>query len=226
VSVMRGADRLTLEVHGDRDLDVRVAAVLALDFDVRLIAESSGEPDAIFLTASRATFRAHIAELKQRTGAPILLVLADPGVFDAGDALQVGAGDVLAAPCDPYEALARLRGLVSRARRERGTPDTGDLEIDVEHGVARKGRRRIGLSSTEAALLAALTRRAGGAASIEQLKREVWGGTCSTATIHRFIYYLRAKLSALDDRPLIETVRGAGYALRRFGSEVSCPGAS
>jgi hypothetical protein len=30
MNVMRGADRLTLEVHGDRDLDVRVAAVLTL----------------------------------------------------------------------------------------------------------------------------------------------------------------------------------------------------
>ncbi len=52
--------------------------------------------------------------------------------------------------------------------------------------------------------------------SRDELLDEVWGDDADVGTgaVERYISYLRGKVDEGFDRPLIQTVRGAGYTLR------------
>jgi two-component system response regulator MprA len=79
---------------------------------------------------------------------------------------------------------------------------------------ATRGDSRVQLTGREAELLALLVRRAGQVVSREEALAAVWGdGRRPTPnTVDRYVAYLRAKLG---DPPLIQTVRGVGFRLRR-----------
>jgi len=91
----------------------------------------------------------------------------------------------------------------------------GDLEVDpAAHTVARDGRR-VELTAREFALLESLARRAGEVVSRTELLEHVWDQNFagSTNIVDVYVGYLRRKLEEPFGRPLIRTVRGAGYVL-------------
>jgi DNA-binding response OmpR family regulator len=204
-----------LDVVGDVSPDDRLIAVLALDFEVRLAPADGKAAHAVVVVASRADYRDALAKLRRQTNAPTVLVLLGGDFMERVDALEHGADDVLIAPYEASELLARVRAAIRRVDRTRGDiPHMRDLEIDPDARTVRRGARVVSLSRTELALLTTLARRRGAVVPHDLLTVEVWGAPKDKPLVHTFISYLRAKVDGPGEMPLLQTVRGIGYALR------------
>lgn len=149
-------------------------------------------------------------------GAPVILLSAETSVEERVRGLNAGADDFLVKPFAFTELLARIQAVLRR--RARPVHDVflyEDLEINrVTHRVSRNGRG-IELSPREYSLLEFLLRNPGHPVSRRAIIEEVWGmrGAAITNVVDVYINYLRRKLDAGADRPLIRTVRGVGYQI-------------
>jgi DNA-binding response OmpR family regulator len=207
--------RHSVEIAGNRRVDRGLLTTLALDFEVRAMPRNGAAPNAVLLLATVPTYADALVELRSRTDVPVLLLLEEADVVDRVRALEAGADDVVPAPCDPCETVARLRALFRRSGRKSAESfRVADLEIDLARHTVRRGPRIVELSPTELALLATLARHEGTVVRHDELCRAVWGAWRSKNTLHTFVSYLRAKLNRPGEPALVQTVRGVGYTLR------------
>lgn len=147
---------------------------------------------------------------------PVLLLTALGSVKDRTTGLDSGADDYLVKPFALEELLARVRALLRRPTEQHGTVLTaGDLSLDtVSFKVTRAGQE-IPLTSKEYGLLEYLLRNQGRPLSKENIIAHVWDYDADILpnTVEVYIRYLRSKIDAPFERPLIKTVRGFGYKL-------------
>jgi two-component system OmpR family response regulator len=151
---------------------------------------------------------------------PIIMLTARDAVEDRVQGLDAGGDDYLTKPFSLAELLARLRAL---ARRESGARPAvlavGDLRLDPATRRVWRGAAELELSAKEFALLDMFMRHAGQVLSHQQLLDAAWdfGYEQRSNVIEVYMRYLRGKV----DRPFgvrsLETVRGAGYRLRKDG---------
>ncbi|HKR98475.1 MAG TPA: response regulator transcription factor [Candidatus Dormibacteraeota bacterium] len=147
---------------------------------------------------------------------PVLMLTARDGVADRIRGLDAGADDYLIKPFDFGELIARVRALMRRGAPERpAVLVAGDLEVDPATRAVTRAGRRVDLSAREFAVLEFLARRAGQVVSRTELLEHVWDRNYegSTNIIDVYVGYLRRKLENPFGRPLIHTVRGAGYVI-------------
>ena len=147
---------------------------------------------------------------------PVLMLTARDRVTDRIRGLDAGADDYLVKPFDFGELVARVRALLRRGAPERpAVLVAGDLEVDPATRSASRAGRRVALSAREFAVLEFLARRAGQVVSRTELLEHVWDRNYqgSTTIVDVYVGYLRRKLETPFGRPLIHTVRGAGYRL-------------
>ena len=147
---------------------------------------------------------------------PVLMLTARDGVADRIRGLDAGADDYLIKPFDFGELVARARALLRRGAPERPAVLVArDLEVDPATRSVTRAGRRVDLSAREFAVLEFLTRRAGQVISRSELLEHVWDRNYegSTNIIDVYVGYLRRKLENPFGRPLIRTVRGAGYVI-------------
>jgi two-component system, OmpR family, response regulator len=162
-----------------------------------------------------------LTELRTRgRWTPVLMLTARDAVEDRIAGLDVGADDYLTKPFSFAELLARLRAIVRRGEVERPTIlEVGDLRLDPATRQVWRGTTEVELTAKEFALLDAFMRRPGDVLSRDQLLEHAWdfGYDNRSNVIAVYVNYLRDKI----DRPFgahsIETVRGAGYRLRKDG---------
>jgi two-component system OmpR family response regulator len=150
--------------------------------------------------------------------APVLMLTARDAVEDRVTGLDAGADDYLTKPFSFAELLARLRALARRPPLERPTiVEVGDLKLDPATRQVWRDGTEIDLSAKEFALLETFMRRPGEVLSRYQLLEHCWdyGYENRSNVVDVYVRYLREKV----DRPFgcssLETVRGAGYRLRR-----------
>lgn len=150
---------------------------------------------------------------------PILLLTALGDTDHRVEGLRAGADDYLVKPFAYAELSARLDGIVRRNRSDGGREPTrlraGDLELDLLSREAHRGGRRIELQSREFRLLEYLLRHAGQVVTRTMLLEAVWDYHFDPQTnvIDVHISRLRQKIDHGFARPLLHTVRGAGYRL-------------
>jgi two-component system OmpR family response regulator len=149
---------------------------------------------------------------------PVLMLTARDAVEDRVAGLDRGADDYLIKPFSFAELLARLRALARRGPMERPVVlEVGDLRLDPATRQVWRGESEISLSTKEFSLLEAFMRRPGEVLSRFQLLEHAWDYQYENRSnvVDVYVRYLRNKI----DRPFgvdsIETVRGAGYRLRR-----------
>jgi two-component system OmpR family response regulator len=152
--------------------------------------------------------------------APIIMLTARDSVEDRVKGLDQGADDYLVKPFSLAELLARLRALARRGPVERPPViQVGDLRLDPATQQTWRGDDEIVLSPKEFALMETFMRRPGEVLSRYQLLEHAWDYDYENRSnvVEVYVRYLREKV----DRPFgvksLETVRGAGYRLRRDG---------
>jgi len=152
--------------------------------------------------------------------APVLILTARGAIEDRVAGLDGGADDYLTKPFSFTELLARLRALVRRGESERpSTIEVGNLRLDPASRQVRRGEVEIALSSKEYSVFEAFMRRPGHVLSRLQLLEHAWAYDFEyrSNVVEVYIRYLRRKIDKPFGVESLETVRGAGYRLRRDG---------
>jgi two-component system OmpR family response regulator len=149
---------------------------------------------------------------------PVLILSALASVTDRIEGLENGSDDYLVKPFSFGELLARVNALLRRGEG-RGAPDlrivVGDLEIDPLSRIVRRAARVIDLKPREYRLLEYLARNEGRVVTRTMLLEQVWDYHFDPGTnvIDVHVSRLRRKLEDGFERPILHTVRGAGYRL-------------
>jgi two-component system OmpR family response regulator len=152
--------------------------------------------------------------------APVLMLTARGSLDDRVVGLDGGADDYMVKPFAFAELLARLRALVRRGTVERPPViEVGALRLDPGTRQVWRGETEIDLSSKEFTLLETFMRHAGYVLSRSQLLEQAWEYDFEhrSNVVEVYIRYLRRKIDVPFDVVSIETVRGAGYRLRKDG---------
>jgi len=160
-----------------------------------------------------------IIESLRKTGSkvPILILSALADVDERIRGLKAGGDDYLTKPFSFGELEARLSALTRRAQG--GGNETvlvvGDLSVDLLSRKVTRASKAITLKPREFKLLEYLMRHAGQVVTRTMLLENVWDYHFDPQTnvIDVHISNLRQKIDAGFDRPLLQTVRGAGYML-------------
>ncbi len=157
----------------------------------------------------------------KNVGTPALILSALGQVDDRVKGLRAGGDDYLPKPYAFSELLARVEVLARRGagRGEETTYRVGDLELDrLSHRVMR-GQSEIILQPREFRLLEYLMKHAGQVVTRTMLLENVWDYHFDPQTnvIDVHISRLRSKIDKGFARPLLHTVRGAGYMVRDSG---------
>jgi two-component system, OmpR family, response regulator len=150
---------------------------------------------------------------------PVLMLTARDAVEDRVAGLDSGGDDYLVKPFSFAELLARLRALTRRGEVERpAVLEVGQLRLDPATHQVWRGKAEIALSAKEFALLEAFMRRPGEVLSRFQLLEHAWdyGYENRSNVIDVYVRYLREKIDRPFGADSIETVRGAGYRLRKL----------
>lgn len=149
---------------------------------------------------------------------PILMLTALGETDHRVEGLRAGADDYLVKPFAYAELSARLDGIVRRSQHNEREPTrlkVGDLELDLLARQAQREGRRIELQPREFRLLEYLMRHAGQVVTRTMLLESVWDYHFDPQTnvIDVHISRLRQKIDHGFSRPMLHTVRGAGYRL-------------
>jgi two-component system OmpR family response regulator len=143
---------------------------------------------------------------------PILMLTAKDGVWDQVEGLDTGADDYLTKPFSYAVLIARLRALRRRGAQARPTVlEAGHLRLDPATRRVWLGDDQIELTPREFAILEYLLHHPDEVMSKREILDHVWDFDFDgdPNIVEVYIRRLRTKL----DRPVIETVRGAGYRL-------------
>lgn len=152
---------------------------------------------------------------------PVLMISALSDVDERVRGLRAGGDDYLTKPFAPDEMAARLESLLRR-RQVLGNPFLlrhEDIELDLLQRLARRAGQDLRLSPTEFKLLECLMRNSGQIVTRTMLFEAVWGYFFDPGTnlIDVHVARLRKKVDAHGQRPLLNTIRGSGYALGQTG---------
>jgi two-component system, OmpR family, response regulator len=150
---------------------------------------------------------------------PILILSALAQVDDRVQGLRDGGDDYLTKPFAFSELLARLEALLRRAAQTTETETLfkiSDLEMDLLTRVVKRNGQVIDLQPREFRLLEYLMRHAEQVVTRTMLLENVWDYHFDPQTnvIDVHISRLRRKIDKDFSKPLLHTVRGAGYVLR------------
>jgi DNA-binding response OmpR family regulator len=148
---------------------------------------------------------------------PVLMLTARDSVADKVAGLDLGADDYLTKPFAFEEFLARVRALLRRRDTDRAPVLRLDnLTVDPATRRVARGERRIELTARQYALLEYFLRNVGRVLTRQMIAQHVWGldFDAESNVIDVYVGYLRRKIALDHERPLLHTVRGAGYVLQ------------
>ena len=161
-----------------------------------------------------------IIEALRRAGnqTPILILSALSDVDERIRGLRSGGDDYLTKPFAFGELLARIDALSRRQRAESANElvlQVGDLRLDLLSRKAQRGTRPITLQPREFKLLEYLMRHAAQVVTRTMLLENVWEYHFDPQTnvIDVHVSKLRQKIDVGSERPLLRTVRNAGYMI-------------
>jgi DNA-binding response OmpR family regulator len=148
---------------------------------------------------------------------PILLLTVKETIQDKVMGLDSGADDYLTKPFAFEELLARIRALLRRKEQNKSTTiKIGDLILDLQSHNVRINDKEIILTPKEYSILEYLMRNKNRVVSRTKLVEHVYDYHFDTETniIDVYINKLRSKINYDSSKPLIQTIRGAGYMMK------------
>lgn len=158
-----------------------------------------------------------LAQLRQTSDVPVILLSAKSGEGDRVLGLRSGADDYVVKPFSTAELLARIEAVLRRADHPRPAAgsDFGDLHIDRGSRRVTVRDRLVELPPREYELLIFLASSPGEVFSREQLLAGVWQSSAQRqdpGTVTEHARRLRQHIEDDPDEPRwVKTVRGFGY---------------
>ena len=149
---------------------------------------------------------------------PVLIVSALAHVDDRVKGLRAGGDDYLTKPFALSELQARIEALMRRhggAQAQETRLSCADLEMDLLSRRVTRADQPIELQPREFKLLEFLLRHSGQVVTRTMLLEGVWDYHFDPQTnvIDVHVSRLRGKIDKGYEKPLLHTVRGAGYRL-------------
>ena len=154
----------------------------------------------------------------QKITTPILMLTARDALDDRVSGLDSGADDYLIKPFEIKELRARLRALLRRySSSKAGDLVLDDLRLDPAGHYAWRADSPIELTAKEFSLLEYMMRNPNRLITREMVVSHLWDydQTIASNVVDVYIRRLRRKVDDAHKEKLIETVRGAGYRLRK-----------
>lgn len=150
---------------------------------------------------------------------PILMLTAKAELDDKVTGLDSGADDYLTKPFMTKELLARIRALTRRASGNvDGSLSFGDISLDTSTVTLKciSNGQSVRLSEKECKILEYLISNAGQILTREQLAVRIWGceSDAEYNNVEVYMSFTRRKLTFIDAKTQIKSVRGIGYELR------------
>ncbi|WP_175470223.1 response regulator transcription factor [Curtobacterium sp. MCBA15_001] len=153
------------------------------------------------------------ARVRTGSDAAIVMLTARDEVDDRLRGFAEGADDYVVKPFAMAELVARVTAVLRRRGRIPAVVEVGDLVLDPDAAVARRGGVALDLTATEYRLLAFLAESRGRTMSKGQILTQVWGyDSVDPNLVEVHLSALRRKMEAHGPR-LVHTVRGLGYRL-------------
>src|SRR5450759_2488239 len=149
---------------------------------------------------------------------PVVLLTARDSIDDIVVGLEAGADDYVTKPFAFRELRARLQSVMRRASGTASAQlQVGDIVIDPARQEVWRSGHRVALTAREYQVLEYMAYNAGHMLPRSALEAHVWGydynRVSNTVDVH--IRRLRSKLDVPGQASVIETVRNAGYRLRK-----------
>ncbi len=153
------------------------------------------------------------------TSAPAIFLTTMSGIDDRVEGLDAGADDYLTKPFAMSELLARLAALLRRPpiSNTKTVLRVADLEMDLLKRVVRRAGTTIDLQPQEFRLLEYMMQSDGRVLTRTMLLEHVWDFHFDpqSSVVETHISRLRGKIDKGYEFPLVHTIRGVGYALRK-----------
>jgi two-component system OmpR family response regulator len=156
------------------------------------------------------------SEIRKRQNIPIIISSARSDVSDKVKALELGADDYMPKPYDPRELEARIHSVLRRydakMRDENAQANHSDYSVNAEAMQVTYKNRELELTNAEYGILSFLIKKQGLVVSREDIIHNVnaINEDSSNKSIDVMVGRIRTKL---QDKTLIESVRGIGYKL-------------
>jgi len=195
--------------------------VVAADTGEQALVEARrARPDLVLLDVMLPRMSGlEVCERLRRDGGtfPIIMLTARNTEVDRVAGLELGASDYVGKPFSLRELVARVRAHLRRFDVPALAPrlvQFGDLTVDLEARLIRRGTTRLTLSPHEFDLLRYFVLHAGQVVTRQQLLSDVWryNDAVNSRTADNFVAKLRRKVEPNPDEPrYIITVHGSGY---------------
>ncbi|XRG78836.1 response regulator transcription factor [Rossellomorea sp. GAMAL-10_SWC] len=157
---------------------------------------------------------------------PVILLTARDATHDKIIGLDYGANDYITKPFEIEEVLARIRSCLrssnlvhefKKSEDENPTLTIEDLAVNLEAREVKRDDKVISLTPKEYDLLVYLLTNQNKIVTREGIITTVWGYEYEgeTNVVDVYIRHLRKKIEEDFDVPLIRTIRGVGYTMRK-----------
>lgn len=178
-------------------------------------------PELVVLDLGLPDIEGHavLAELRDWSSVPVIVLSVRAGEGEKVQALDGGANDFVTKPFGIEELAARIRVLLRGAQTSNGQPilDDGNLRIDLACREVTLAGRRVALSRKEYSLLALLAQAPNRVLTQGQLLEKLWGRGHDRDTHYLRILVAKLRQKLGDDAAMpryVVTEPGVGYRLR------------
>ena len=148
---------------------------------------------------------------------PIIMLTAKGEEEDKVKGLNTGAEDYITKPFSFPELLARIKSILRRIKPSTVSDEASYLDLKIDRIAIKVYRKdkEINLGPKEYKLLNFMIKQPKRVYSRDQLLEQVWGDDINveSRTVDVHITRLRQAINIEGSKPLIRTVRSAGYSL-------------
>lgn len=157
------------------------------------------------------------AEIRAKHSIPIIISSARSDIADKITALELGADDYLPKPYDPRELEARIHSVLRRFEFADPTVEaksSSDFHLNEEAMEIRFKGKLLDLTGAEFGILSFMIRKQGSVVCRHDIIHSVFqiNEESSNKSIDVMVGRIRSKI---EDKGLIESIRGIGYKLLR-----------
>jgi DNA-binding response OmpR family regulator len=195
--------------------------------------ESSGDGDEGFHLATTQVYDVIVLDImlpgrdglsilrnlrERKNTVPVILLTARSALNERLEGLNLGADDYLCKPFYIEELAARIHAVVRRASGETlSLLQSDELVVNLVSREVRVGETSVDLTNREFSLLELLMRSPNRVFTRTQILDHVWGYDFDPQTnvVDVYVRRLRKKVCVIEGAPVIESVRGVGYRMKK-----------